>query len=83
LKKKMPRLRYMSDLAKPRDKKIACGLYWLNLATISAAMGFAVPALANAITRKDVRKDVEKYEQFNNDDFLRQAFGKEKRVALQ
>lgn len=81
LKRAMPRLRHMSDLVKPYDRKIACGLYWLNLATISAAMGFVVPAIANAITRKDVRKDVEKYGQFNND-FLWQAFRQEQRISL-
>jgi len=73
LKKLLPKLRYLSDIKNTRDRKYGIALYWLNLATIAAAMGFLVPAAANSITKKDVKKDVEKYlgaNNFSNQKFL-------------
>lgn len=60
-----------SGLIKPKNKTAALCMYWGNLALVTAGVGFAVPALANAVTRNDVKKDVKKYQQFDNTDFLR------------
>ncbi|MDR1168668.1 MAG: hypothetical protein LBK53_07270 [Heliobacteriaceae bacterium] len=70
-KKLLPRLKPMKTLTNPRERKTACGLYWLNLAIISASMGFGVPALANRITRKDVQKEL-KSKNIQEFDFLKQ-----------
>ena len=43
------------------NKAAAVGLYWLNLGIITASLGVGVSSLVNAITRRDVRKDVEKF----------------------
>lgn len=43
-----------------KNKKIATGLYWMNLAVLSFCMGFLIPTMINKIIRKDVAKDVEK-----------------------
>lgn len=45
---------------KKSNKWAATGLYWLNLAIITASLGLGVSSLVNAITRRDVQKDVEK-----------------------
>lgn len=56
----------MADVEKNRlplkNKKIATGLYWLNLATLSFAMGFIIPKLMNKMIKKDVSEDVQKTE---------------------
>lgn len=65
IKRVLPKLKYISDMSNNRDKKIATGLYWLNLAIIAASMGFGVPALANAITKKDINKELKKLKTVN------------------
>ena len=71
-KRLMPRVKEMSKIADPKEKRVACGLYWLNLAIIAASMGFVVPAIANKITRKDVKKDIEKHNlKFDNNTFFK------------
>lgn len=46
--------------ADKRTKGIATAIFWFNFASLSALMGFAVPAMINKMVKKDVSKDVEK-----------------------
>lgn len=41
-----------------RTKAMATGIFWFNFASLSALMGFIVPAMINRIVKKDVQKDV-------------------------
>lgn len=43
-----------------KNKKIANGLYWLNLAVLSACMGFVIPTVINKMIKKDVKTDADK-----------------------
>ena len=43
-----------------KNKKIAMGLYWTNLAVLSFSMGYIIPKLVNRMIKKDVKKDVDK-----------------------
>lgn len=47
-------------LISSKHKKIAMGLYWLNIACLAAAMGFGIPAIINKMIKHDVSQDVEK-----------------------
>lgn len=47
-------------LIAPKNKKIAAGLFWTNLAILSFSIGFVVPTMINKMIKKDVNKDVEK-----------------------
>lgn len=58
LNKLIPPTRKLKDLA-PRDRKIGAALYWINLAMLSACMGFGMPHLINKMIRHDVQKDVQ------------------------
>ena len=57
LNKLIPPTKRLRDLS-PRDKKIGATLYWINLAVLSACMGFGIPYLINKMIRRDVEKDV-------------------------
>jgi len=65
LNKLIPPTKRLRDLS-PKDKKIGAALYWINLAMLSACMGFGIPYLINKMIRHDVQKDVEKMK--NNND---------------
>ncbi|MBQ8460262.1 hypothetical protein IJ541_09200 [bacterium] len=56
LNKLIPPTKRLRDL-NPRDKKIGAALYWINLAMLSACMGFGIPYLINKMIRHDVEKD--------------------------
>ena len=58
LNKLIPPTKRLRDLS-PRDKKIGAALYWINLAMLSACMGFGIPYLINKMIRHDVNKDVQ------------------------
>ena len=58
LNKLIPPTKRLRDLS-PRDKKIGAILYWINLAMLSACMGFGIPYLINKMIRRDVQKDVQ------------------------
>ena len=58
LTKLIPPTKRLRDL-NPRDKKIGAALYWINLAMLSACMGFGIPYLLNKMIRHDVNKDVQ------------------------
>ena len=58
LNKLIPPTKRLRDL-NPRDKKIGAALYWINLAMLSACMGFGIPYLLNKMIRHDVQKDVQ------------------------
>ena len=58
LNKLIPPTKRLRDL-NPRDKKIGAALYWINLAMLSACMGFGIPHLINKMIRHDVNKDVQ------------------------
>ena len=58
LNRLIPPTRQLRDL-NPRDKKIGAALYWINLAMLSACMGFGIPYLINKMIRHDVQKDVQ------------------------
>ena len=62
LNKLIPPTKRLRDLY-PRDKKIGAALYWINLAILSACMGFGIPFLINKMIKKDVRADVERMKQ--------------------
>lgn len=57
LNKLIPPTKRLRNLS-PRDKKIGAALYWINLAMLSACMGFGIPYLINKMIRRDVQKDV-------------------------
>ncbi len=57
LNKLIPPTKRLRDLS-PRDKRIGAILYWINLAMLSACMGFGIPYLINKMIRRDVQKDV-------------------------
>lgn len=44
----------------PKNKHFALGLWWLNMIALTTSIGLGVPELVNAVTRKDIKKDVEK-----------------------
>lgn len=57
----------ISETALSRTKKYAHRMYWGNLALTAALLGFGLSAITNAHMRKDVKKDLEKLnEQQNN-----------------
>ena len=58
LTKLIPPTKRLRDL-NPRDKKIGAALYWINLAMLSACMGFGIPYLLNKMIRHDVNKEVQ------------------------
>jgi len=62
LNKLIPPIKRLRDLG-PRDRKIGAVLYWINLAMLSACMGFGIPYLINKMIKHDVQKDVEKTKQ--------------------
>lgn len=53
-----------------RSKKIAAGLFWLNILMLSGIIGFLTPFLINRMIKKDVGKDVSQNRKDNN--FLRE-----------
>ena len=57
LNKLIPPTKRLRDL-NPRDRKIGAVLYWVNLAMLSACMGFGIPYLINKMIKHDVEKDV-------------------------
>lgn len=63
LNKILPPIHSLKELNKINDVKsrnIAIGLFWINLASLSALMGFATPYLINKIIKKDVSEDIKK-----------------------
>jgi hypothetical protein len=46
-------------LISPKNKKVGLILYWINIATLCAGMGYVIPTMINKMIRKDVKKDVE------------------------
>lgn len=43
-----------------KNKKFGAGIFWTAFALTTASIGFGVPKLVNALTQKDVQKDVKK-----------------------
>lgn len=43
-----------------KNKHVAVGLFWFNMAMLSVAMGFGIPTFINRLIKKDVKKDVDK-----------------------
>ena len=41
------------------NKKIAAGIFWLNMLILMISMGYAVPTAINKMIKKDVEKDVQ------------------------
>lgn len=58
LNKIIPPVKRLKDLG-VRDKNIGAALYWVNLAILSACMGFGIPYLINKMIRHDVAKDAQ------------------------
>lgn len=43
-----------------KNKKVATGVFWLNMALLSFGMGFVIPTLINKMIKKDVDADAQK-----------------------
>lgn len=43
-----------------KNKKIAAGIFWANIAILSFSMGYIIPTLVNKMIKKDVKQDVDK-----------------------
>ncbi len=65
LNKLIPPTRKLKELS-GKSKTIGSVLFWLNLATLSAVIGFGAPKLINKMIKKDVDKYVDKDKQSNN-----------------
>ena len=50
-----------------RDRKVAAGISWLNILTLSAFLGLTLPALINRMIRADVAKDAQKHKNSQKD----------------
>lgn len=46
-----------------KEKRLAHGIYWGNMALVSAALAFTVPYLCNKMIKSDVQKEVDKNKQ--------------------
>lgn len=53
-------LKELSVNGNVKTKNAATGIFWFNFASLSALMGFGVPAMINKIVKKDVSKDANK-----------------------
>lgn len=42
-----------------KNKKIATGIFWLNMVLLSIGMGYVIPKLVNKMIKKDVKTDVD------------------------
>lgn len=75
LNKIIPPVKHIRTLA-PKDKNIGAALYWINLALLSACMGFGIPYLINKMIRHDVEKETKNASQITTkpvrmDDFIK------------
>lgn len=43
-----------------KNKKVAAGIFWANIAILSFSMGFIIPTLINKMIKKDVKQDADK-----------------------
>lgn len=66
-----------------KNKRIANGLYWVNLAVLSACMGFVIPTMINKMIKKDVKKDVDKTNTPQNNDIQNFQIKPEDRKAFE
>lgn len=58
----IPPIKHIKDL-NGRSKQTATAIFWVNMAILSASLGFGMPALLNKMIKKDVLKDVTNPEQ--------------------
>lgn len=65
-----------------KSKSIGAALYWINLAMLSACMGFGIPYLINKMIRKDVNKDLElQQNSFGMKNFIDASYCKSQRKS--
>lgn len=66
-----------------KNKKVATGLYWLNLAVLAACLGFVIPTMINKMIKKDVQKDVDKTKTSQNIKIQKFRLNQEERKAFE
>ncbi|MDR1169176.1 MAG: hypothetical protein LBK53_09875 [Heliobacteriaceae bacterium] len=74
IQKVLPKYKSLEEVGKEGkslDKKVRLGVYWANLAIITAIVGFGVPAFVNSVIRKDVEKDKQKQNKNSNTEFYK------------
>ncbi|MDR1167803.1 MAG: hypothetical protein LBK53_02790 [Heliobacteriaceae bacterium] len=69
INKILPPIKNIKDMD-ARSKKFGAGAFWLNLALLSAAIGFGAPYVLNRFIKRDVSGDISKQE---NQNYLKQT----------
>lgn len=58
--KVFPPQKKIEEITKIKDKNFAVGIYWASMLSLMGILGFAVPAITNRMTRKDIEKAIKK-----------------------
>lgn len=55
-----PPAQKIDEITNIKSKKYALGIYWASMLSLMGLLGFAVPAITNKLTRKDIEQDLAK-----------------------
>ncbi len=50
----------IEEITNPKHRNFAVGVYWASMLSLMGILGFAVPAITNRMTRKDIEKAIKK-----------------------